>query len=302
MADTKTTDLTALATPALNDTSMTVDVSDTSMAASGTNKEIKHEALLGLLSSNVISGLTLSNDATDASNDLDIAVGVATVTDGTAWYVAKLASALVKQLDAAWAVGTNQGGLDTGAEATSTWYHVWLIQRSDTGVVDVLFSTSATAPTMPTNYDRKRRIGSFYNSSGSVIDPFTQVGDLFIWATRKADVAAANPGTSAVLRTLSVPLGISVLARIHLSLVDNSWGGTSIYTLVSSPSATDETPSVTACNLQTGLTGLTIIQSHADVTVLTNTSSQVRTRQTVSDADTTVRVQTEGWHDPRGNI
>jgi hypothetical protein len=57
-------------------------------------------------------------------------------------------------------LGTAAGALDTGAIANSTWYHVWLIERVDTGVVDVLFSLSATAPTMPANYTRKRRIGS----------------------------------------------------------------------------------------------------------------------------------------------
>jgi len=71
-----------------------------------------------------------------------------------------LASGLTKRLDANWAVGTNQGGLDTGSIANTTYY-VWLIQRSDTGVVDALFSLSSTSPTMPSNYDRKRLVGSF---------------------------------------------------------------------------------------------------------------------------------------------
>ena len=109
------------------------------------------------LPQNYITGLTLSNNATDATNDIDIAIGSARDSTNAADIV--LASALVKRLDAAWAVGTNQGGLDTGSIANGT-YHVWLIQRSDTGVEDVLFSTSATAPTMPANYDYKRRIGS----------------------------------------------------------------------------------------------------------------------------------------------
>ena len=42
---------------------------------------------------------------------------------------------VVKRLDAAWAVGTNQGGLDTGAEGVSTWYHLWLIKRTDWSAV-----------------------------------------------------------------------------------------------------------------------------------------------------------------------
>src|SRR5262245_55992518 len=58
-------------------------------------------------------GLTLSNNAGDAVNDIDIAAGEASADDGSA--VMALAAALTKRSDAAWAVGTNQGGLDTGA-------------------------------------------------------------------------------------------------------------------------------------------------------------------------------------------
>jgi hypothetical protein len=39
-------------------------------------------------------------------------------------------------------------GLDTGTEANSTWYHVFVIAKDDS-TVDALISTSATAPTMP---------------------------------------------------------------------------------------------------------------------------------------------------------
>ena len=37
-------------------------------------------------------------------------------------------------------------GLDTGSEASSTWYHLWAIGKTD-GTLDGLISASATAPT-----------------------------------------------------------------------------------------------------------------------------------------------------------
>jgi len=104
-------------------------------------------------------GLTLSNNGSDATNDIDIAIGSA-ASDATSPTMMTLASGLTKRLDANWAVGTNQGGLDTGSVGNNVYY-IWLIQRSNTGVVDALFSLSSTAPTMPSNYDRKRLIGSF---------------------------------------------------------------------------------------------------------------------------------------------
>lgn len=110
-----------------------------------------------------IAGLTFQN-AADTLNDITVLAGSARDTTNTEDMV--LASSLTKRIDAAWAVGDNQGGLDTGAVGNFT-YHLWLIKRTDTDVVDVLFSLSATAPTMPTNYTKKRRIGSFFRTGGS---------------------------------------------------------------------------------------------------------------------------------------
>lgn len=137
-------------------------------------------------------GLTLSN-GTDATNDIDIAAGEAVDnSDGTLM----VASALTKQLDAAWAVGTNQGGLDTGAIANA-WYAVWLIKNPTTSVVDALFSLSATAPTMPAGYTKKRRIGWICRSGGAILAFYHDtVRDYFGWKTRieSQDTTAANPG------------------------------------------------------------------------------------------------------------
>ena len=72
-----------------------------------------------------------------------------------------------------WTLGTGNGCLDTGTVAASTWYSVFVIERIDTAVVDVLCSTSATAPTMPTNYTRKRRIGSILTDANTAINYFT---------------------------------------------------------------------------------------------------------------------------------
>lgn len=99
-------------------------------------------------------GLGVTINVTDANNDLDIAAGV-TCSNASPWRLIELVNPFTKRLDANWSVGTNQGGLDTGSKANSTAYFVHVIRRSDTGVVDVLLSASATAPTMPTNYDQR---------------------------------------------------------------------------------------------------------------------------------------------------
>ena len=89
-----------------------------------------------------IGGLVISNDGTDADHDLVIAAGVARdYSDST---ILELTSSITKKIDASWTVGTNQGGLDTGSVAASSLYGIYLIKRSDTGVVDVLISLDTT--------------------------------------------------------------------------------------------------------------------------------------------------------------
>ena len=88
-------------------------------------------------------------------------------------------SGIIKQVGVAWAVGDTSGGLDALPLQSNTLYAVWLIKRSDTGVVDALVSTSFTAPTMPADYDLKRLIGAFKTDGNTDIVPFRQSGDQF---------------------------------------------------------------------------------------------------------------------------
>ena len=129
-----------------------------------------------------IGGLTLTNDGTDAAHDIGIAVGFA--RDYTDAATMSLTGALIKKIDATWAVGTNAGGMDsTDTVGANTGYGVYLIRRSDTGVVDVLMSSDMTAAgsalTMPTNYDQKRLIGWVRTDGSSNIFAFIQSGDTF---------------------------------------------------------------------------------------------------------------------------
>lgn len=242
-----------------------------------------------ILPISVIDGLVLSNNGTDANNDIDITAGKAVDGGGTENMILSLA--ITKRLDASWTVGSNQGGLDTGAKANSTFYHVWLIKRIDTGVVDVLFSTSGTAPTMPTNYTKKRRIGAVRTDGSGNILAFSQYGDEFLFGNLLADVNAEASSATAGLKTLTVPTGIKVNAIINLRAVYAS-ANTNI--LITSPDQVDQAPSST---LQT----VTVISTSMNATMMnirTNTSGQVRLRSSGTGA--TNFITTYGWVDPRG--
>lgn len=239
-------------------------------------------------------GCRLSNNVADAANDIDIAAGKCRDSSDADNIV--LASALTKRLDAAWSVGTNQGGLDTGAIANTT-YHVWLIKRPDTGVVDALFSASATAPTMPANYTYKRRIGSIIRSGGAIVG-FLQDGDIFTLNVPVSNTTLTNPGTAAVTVTTTVPMGIRVQAMLSVLAYSNGLSPAAVF--VSDLSITDSTPSLSAFSISLYSAGQA--SQGGMVYVFTNTSGQVRYRIQISNADTVIYSATNGWIDTRGRL
>lgn len=171
-----------------------------------------------------IYGLTTANNGTDANNDIDVAAGEA-ASDSATPALMSLASTITKRLDAAWAVGSGNGGLDTGSKAVSTWYYIWLIHRSDTGVTDVLFSVSSSAPTMPTNYDHKRLIWAVKTNASGNIEAYTQIGDAAIYPTWDFEVSAST-ATSITTQTLTkVPPLLGVLAELNVFLNNPSAAG-----------------------------------------------------------------------------
>lgn len=117
------------------------------------------------LPQNYVTGLAMTVNSTDSDHDIDTAPGQARDDANTGNLT--LASTIVKRLDSAWAVGSGNGGLDTGSIAADSVYFQWLIRRSDTGVVDMLFSLSGTAPTMPGSYDQKRLLGQVSTDSSA---------------------------------------------------------------------------------------------------------------------------------------
>lgn len=240
-------------------------------------------------------GLTLSNDGGTPNTVIDIAAGGAASDDGTTQM--NLAAAITKTT-AAWAVGSGNGCLDTGSVANSTWYHLFLIERVDTALVDILCSTSATAPTYPTNYTVKRRIGSILTDGSANILAFKQDGSIFYWATPTLDVTTTTLGTSAVLQTLNVPPGVQVTPVCNASI---SNGSVPVSVYLSSPDQTDLATTTTSpfsgvpgySYLATTTTGQP--SNAACPLMTTNTSQQVRSR--ASAASTLLSIITFGWID-----
>lgn len=251
----------------------------------------------------IMSQVGMGTNGADAANDIDFEGGTCTSEDAAhATRVLMTGGPSTKRLDAAWVVGTGQGGLDTGAVGNGT-YHVFAIKRMDTGVVDRLFSLSATAPTLPANYTKQRRLGSILRLAGANL-AFVQYTDEFWLSTPVLDVNATNPGTAAVTRALTVPSGYRVKA--YLNTFANSAVGVQVVAfLVSSLDLPDVAPSITVAPLGSVLVGVTspvggIGQIGGQMQVWTDTSAQVRSRATASGGGEVYRVVTLGWMDRRG--
>lgn len=146
----------------------------------------------------------ISNNLTDASNDIDFSTGQWRDSTDTANII--LTAAKTKRLDANWVAGDGNGGLDTGSVSASAQYSAYVILNPTSGVVDCLFSTSPTSPTLPTGYTKFRRVGSFYRLS-SVNVPFKQLGNKFLYKTQVTDRNSTSAFASALF-ALSVPSGI----------------------------------------------------------------------------------------------
>jgi hypothetical protein len=245
-----------------------------------------------------IDGLITSN-GTDAAHDIDTAVGEC--MDSTNSTLMRLASSITKQIDVDWAEGTAAGGFPSALTLSiDTWYHFFVIAKTD-GTVDAGWDTSLSATNLladATGYTLFRRVASHLTDASANIISFLQNGDRFRWFGQPIDIALGNPGTSAVLGALSTPLGIQTIALINARLADSSAAG--ITTLYISEIAQEDKAAGTGSAGMSLITGVEADEATAQFDVFTDTSSQIRTRISVSTADHSVQIKTVGWLDFRG--
>lgn len=240
-----------------------------------------------------IDGLILSNDAGTPNTVFDIGIGQATSDDNAVMMT--LASAYTKTMSA-WAVGTGNGSLDTGTIAATTFYYVFLIERPDTGVTDVLISVSATAPTMPTNYTKKRRIGALATDGAVHWDLFTQVGDQFMW---KIPLVSSLNGVIGVTTAVTVTAAAPSCAGLR-AILQGFGADTATWIVYISPlNTTDQAASATMLTW-TGAALASTSQQGGYVEVELSSVATFRVRSFATT--TTVTIMTLGWIDRRGKL
>lgn len=265
----------------------------------------------GFLPRGWISGLTLSNDSTDATNDIGIAAGVCRTTcaivDGSPSTLSRhqrdidIPVSIIKQIDVAWAPdnydpegysgGGRSGGRSSSSLSDTTW-HVFAIGSANLPP-DVLIHDSVTQSSvlgaLPSGYNCYRRIGSIIRSTS--IRAFTQIEDSFWYVTPPLDVSgSSNITTTSALYTLTVPAGLRVKARMNVYLLGQA------YAYLRHPSDTDSAPSLTAAPLATIFAVAATVNS-VQTECFTNTSAQIAGRSNVT---TDIKIATLGYEDARG--
>jgi hypothetical protein len=203
-----------------------------------------------------------------------------------------------------WVAGHQSHGLMNNAGVVAeTWYHVFVIYNSSTGVTDAGFDTNVTASTLLTTsgFSHYRRIGSIKISNTHLVYDFIQIGDYFRWPShgfQDVKETLVHPASSAALTwVVSVPLGVQVLWMGSVQFTTDIPGGAGLQNVIGDGGKQLGVPSTDNSDVrlnQSAAGG----DGQIGGPILTDLLSGIRTR---SGGNTDgVRIQTHGWQDFRG--
>lgn len=171
-------------------------------------------------------GLDLTNSAGDLSNDIAMAAGSA--VDSTGAVSMLLSVGLIKQVDATWVAGTNQGGRFYTTLANGTIY-IYLIRNPTTGVVDWGYSDNATTPTggasYPSGFTQFALIGITVRASG--------VNGIPYWSDSRPQFGTYSPNFTTGTGTIGsatatgryTKVGRTVYYNLEFVVANNGTGG-----------------------------------------------------------------------------
>lgn len=283
LAGTPTITNPTLTTPTITGGVASADPSATlGIATKGTVDRQTHKAVSGIY----------ANAAGDVTNDIDFGVTGCMDDAGTTWIQVP---ALTKQLDVNWVVGNNQGMLSTGV-INNFDYYLWAILRPDTGVTDYLADVSATNPTMPANYTKKRLIG-FITRLGGAISLFraTEIGGGGLqieWTVPALQVdIAATLTTTRSTYTPKAPIAFSTIALLTVSITDAAAGSGARIARVDETDAAPSTTAAPLCNISVAVVAVPAVKQ---LHVQTNSVGLIAARSTVATMDN-FRIQTDGF-------
>lgn len=144
-------------------------------------KQVFDSNTMGTVPSTVITRNPIcggdASHGTDTTNDLDFAPLLCMDSTNTSRIYSS--ASMTKQLDAAWAAGTDAGGLLNGSKAANTVYKWYALLKDSDNSVDFGFLALADSigTYLPSGYSKYRYLGFRHTTSGSAWAGFTQNGD-----------------------------------------------------------------------------------------------------------------------------
>lgn len=174
-----------------------------------------------------------------STTTVTVAADFVTTTDGTFYQTTPVSATI--NLGSNGAVNT----LDAGTIAIDTWYAIWVIVKAD-GTTGALASTSATAPTLPTGYTYKARVGWVQTIHGTATLYGTwQFGRRAQYVTGLAQTAvppllvngsAGALGNNPTLVSQSLTRFVPTTASAVNVIVNNNWTASAVASVLVAPS------------------------------------------------------------------
>ena len=146
------------------------------------------------------ANLIIENNSGTPNSQMDIDADAITLIDASDFTYQANSANLTIDITAS---GAN--GLDTGSEANSTQYYLWVIYNITTDTAAGLLSLSSTAPTMPSGYTYKRRVGATFNDSSGNLEGTQQTGNRLKIVTLRANYLTGGSLGSFTLITPNAP-------------------------------------------------------------------------------------------------
>nr|WP_221128769.1 hypothetical protein [Rhizobium lentis] len=242
-----------------------------------------------------IDGLLLSNNGANPNTHIDFAAG--SVRSGSTFVTRN--SSFTKRLNATWAAGSGSGGLDTGVVAAGSTYFAYALAKDADGMLDVVFSTSATiggvATTLLAGYTIVKQIGVVLTDGSSNIRQFIMYPrDEYTFVTPIRDAVNAAISTTSALLALTVPNGVKTKAKLRFQLTSSSTTNSALF---SDPAQGALIAGIGDSGANVGAVQAASNYAVGSGDVWTNTSRQIRQ---VAGATGNVWVWTDGFHFPCG--
>lgn len=284
------------------------------LPGSGPVKRYEQREALGWLPRGWIDGLVISNDSTDATNDIAISAGVCrstiNVVEGAASTLTRdqldieIPVSTIKQLDVSWAPenydpdgysgGGRSGMLSPLSSISNTTWHIYAVGGGDCpddiiAIDSVTQATVINAIAAAGGFTAYRRIGSIVRLSAAIALR-TQVGDFVRFKTPVAQGVTVTTTRANGTFAGGVPSGLALRVQFSFCV-----GTTDSYVYISCPDDTDVTPTAAFASARSIAGNVT----PGVMEVTTNTSAQFA-HDASTGSTTNLDVVPLGYWDFRG--